>query len=102
MNYSSALIRIIFITVSYLFCTLSPGHAQQLLRKTVAVNVKRQPVLTVLNELSRQGNFHFSYTSDVVRNDSLVTLSAQHKSVKQVLDMLFGGSRQYREVGDHI
>lgn len=64
--------------------------------------MKRQPVLTVLNELSRQGNFHFSYTSDVVRNDSLVTVSAQHKSVKQVLDMLFGGSRQYREVGDHI
>jgi hypothetical protein len=102
MNYSSALIRIIFITVSYLLCTSSLSLAQQLLRKTVAVNVKRQPVLVVLNELSRQGKFHFSYTSDVVPKDSLVTLSAQHKTVRQVLDMLFANSRQYREVGDHI
>lgn len=102
MNYSSALIRIIFIIVSFLLCTSSFSHAQQLLRKTVVVNVKRQPVLVVLNELSRQGNFHFSYTSDVVRNDSLITLSAQHKTVKQVLDMLFGTTRQYREIGDHI
>lgn len=102
MNYSSVLIRIIFITVSYLLCTPSFSLAQQLLKKTVAVNVKRQPLVTVLNEMSRQGNFHFSYTSDVVKNDSLVTLNAQHKSVRQVLDMLFGSSRQYREVGDHI
>lgn len=102
MNYSSALIRIIFITVSFLLCISSLSYAQQLLRKTVVVNVKRQPVRMVLNELSRQGNFNFSYTSDVVRNDSLVTLSAQHKTVRQVLDMLFGNSRQYREVGDHI
>jgi hypothetical protein len=102
MNYSSALIRIIFIIVSFLLCTSSFSHAQQLLRKTVVVNVKRQPVLVVLNELSRQGKFYFSYTSDVVRNDSLVTLSVQHKTVKQVLDMLFGTTRQYREIGDHI
>ncbi len=102
MNSSSALIRIIFITVCILFLAPSFSQAQQLLRKTVAVNVKRQTVLSVLNEISRQGNFHFSYTSDVVRNDSLVTLVAPHKSVKQVLDMLFAGTRQYKEVGDHI
>jgi len=102
MNSSSALIRIVFIIVSFLLCTSTLSHAQQLLKKPVVVSVKRQPVLVVLNELSRQGKFYFSYTSDVVRNDSLVTVSAQHKSVKQVLDMLFGNSRQYREIGDHI
>lgn len=100
MNFNSALIRIIFITVSILCSTLS--HAQHLLRKTVTVNAKKQPLVKVLNSIGEQGQFHFSYTSEVVKNDSLVTLSAVNKPVKQVLDQLFGGAYQYREVSDHI
>jgi len=102
MNHGPGLIRIIFITVSYLFCASSICHAQQLLKKTVTVSAKRQPLVQVLNEIGRQGSFHFSYTSDAVRNDSLVTLTVQHKPVRQVLDMLLGPDLQYREVGDHI
>ncbi len=58
--------------------------------------------MKVLTDISQQGQFHFSYSSDAVRNDSLVSLSVQHKTVKQVLDMLFANSRQYKEVSDHI
>ncbi|GAA0548597.1 STN and carboxypeptidase regulatory-like domain-containing protein [Chitinophaga japonensis] len=96
------MIRIIFITVSYLLCSAYYCHAQQLLRKTVTVHAKRQPLVQVLNEIGRQGGFHFSYTSDAVRNDSLVTLAARDKPVRQVLDMLLGPGLRYREVGDHI
>lgn len=73
-----------------------------MLRKTVSINAKRQPLVQVLNDISRQGNFHFSYTSQVVRNDSLVTLSLQHKTVKQALDILFAGSCQYREMDNYV
>jgi hypothetical protein len=101
MNFHSRLIRIIFITVSIL-CSSTLSQAQHLLRTTVTVNVKKQPLVKVLNSISEQGKFHFSYNSDVVRNDSLVTLSAGNKPVKQVLDQLLGAGYQYKEVSDHI
>jgi len=101
MNFHSRLIRILFITVSIL-CSCTLSQAQHLLRTPVTVNVKKQPLVKVLNSIGEQGKFHFSYNSEAVRNDSLVTFAAANRPVKQVLDQLLGAGYQYREVSGHI
>jgi hypothetical protein len=85
-----------------LLCTATGSYAQHILNKTVSVNAVRQPVSVVLDNIGRQGNFHFSYIRDFIKDDSLVTIKANGKTVKQVLDQLFQGNCVYREMGDQL
>src|SRR5205814_7803774 len=47
-------------------------------------------------------SFYFSYNSILLKRDSLVTLSAQGKTVRQILDLLFRGTVEYKENGNYI
>lgn len=76
--------------------------AQQILQKPVEISVKGQPVSAVLKSVSEQGKFYFSYNSNLIAGDSLVTLHAARQTVKQVLDQLFQNRFQYKEKGDYL
>lgn len=77
--------------------------AQQHLHVMVSVEVKRMPLSKVLNDISKQGNFYFSYNSTILNGDSLVSLSMKQRTVKQVLDHLFGTNTfQYQVSGQYI
>lgn len=90
---------LIFIFV----CSLTlPATAQNLLNKTVSLDARRQPLSQVLNSISKQGNFYFSYLSTVIPQDSIVSISVKNKTVKQVLDMLFTSDYVYKESGNYI
>ncbi|WP_343690632.1 STN and carboxypeptidase regulatory-like domain-containing protein [Chitinophaga sp.] len=85
-----------------LLCVVTCSYAQGNLSKTVSVTMTRQPVSAVLNAIEHQGNFHFSYIKEVVHADSLVSVRANNKTVKQVLDQLFQGSIVYKEAGGQL
>jgi len=91
----------LFLFVSLLLI-VHGSYAQSILNKPVSVNVTQQPLATVLDKISSEGNFHFSYIKDFIRDDSLVTINVSHKTVKQVLDLIFQGSCQYREIGNQL
>ncbi|RYZ47716.1 MAG: hypothetical protein EOP49_20530, partial [Sphingobacteriales bacterium] len=93
--------RLIFIVFTLLLLSLQ-GRAQSILQHTVTVQASRQPVKTVLQSLERQASFFFSYNSNIIRNDSLVTLSAKNKTVEEVLKSLFGNRFQYVESNGHL
>ncbi|RXK80895.1 STN and carboxypeptidase regulatory-like domain-containing protein [Filimonas effusa] len=76
--------------------------AQDLLYKQVSVNVKGARLALVLEQIGKQGDFFFSYNSNVIRGDSLVSLSVRQRTVKQVLDLLFEGSVHYQVSGKYI
>lgn len=77
-------------------------YAQGILTKTVTVFAQREPVSAVLKSISDQGKFYFSYNSNIISGDSLVTINISQQSVKQVLDQLFSNKYQYREKGDYL
>ncbi|CAL1519881.1 STN and carboxypeptidase regulatory-like domain-containing protein [Chitinophaga sp. MM2321] len=76
--------------------------AQSLLSRVVSVEVKQRPLSEVLNTISKQGNFYFSYISNILPQDSLVSISARNKTVRQVLDLLLEGNYNYKESGNYI
>jgi hypothetical protein len=92
------------ILLTFLVTTLFSWNvnAQQLLNRTVSLEVKRQPLSAVLSQMSKQGNFYFSYLSTILPQDSLVSVSVKNKTVKQVLDILFAGDYSYKESGNYI
>lgn len=93
--------RTSIITAFLLFITLSL-HSQSVLDKQLTVDFRQQRLDKMLETLSRMGDFYFSYSSTLLRRDSLVTLSAQNKTVRQILDLLFQGNVEYKENGNYI
>ncbi|HEY0272385.1 MAG TPA: STN and carboxypeptidase regulatory-like domain-containing protein [Chitinophaga sp.] len=85
-----------------LLCTALPATAQNILSRTVSVNAVRQPLGTVLNDIGTKGKFVFSYNSNFLPADSLITLQANNKTVKQLLDLIFQGSLSYKESGNYL
>jgi hypothetical protein len=91
------------IACTLLFCScFSLLYAQQWLQATVSVEVKRMPLDKVLEQVGQQAHFYFSYNSTLIRGDSLITLSMRNRTVKEVLDRLFGGSIQYQSSGRYL
>ena len=82
-------------------CSLT-SHAQKFLNKEMSITVNRQPISDVLKTISTQGGFYFSYNSEVVPGDSIVTVSFTNKTVKHILDALLSGFYQYKETGEYI
>lgn len=100
MRQSSCL----FICLLAAACFLAPAclHAQRLLDKKISFECRQQPLERALKDLSRSGGFYFSYNSNNIPADSLVSLSVQQEPVRNVLNMLLGGSYEYRETGNYI
>lgn len=76
--------------------------AQSILNRPVSLEVYRQQLSSVLEILSNKANFYFSYNSNIIRTDSLVTLTVYNKTVKQVLDILFTEGYEYKQSGNYI
>jgi hypothetical protein len=92
--------RILFFLL--LLCAAFVSHGQNILEKKISIDVKRKKVADVLKMAEEQGNFYFSYNNRIINEDSLVTISIKQKSVKALLDMLFGDAMQYIESNDHL
>jgi hypothetical protein len=56
----------------------------------------------VLEILSNKGDFYFSYNSNIVKKDSLVSFKATNKTVKEVLSILFNNTYEFKESGNYV
>jgi hypothetical protein len=80
------------------------GHsiAQNILNKNISLDVNRQRLDNVLEILSNKGNFYFSYNSSAIKKDSLVTITANNKTVREILNTIFSNAYEYRESGNYL
>ena len=98
MRQSTRLNLTIFL---FLFAsTISFG--QNLLSKNISLDVNRQKLENVLEILSNKGDFYFSYSSSILKKDSLVTLNVSNRTVREILNILFDQSYEFKESGNYI
>lgn len=94
----------------FIFCliALSVGlmaedtNAQSNLDGMVTLNVQRIKLSELLNSIEKKGNFYFSYSSDQIRQDSLVNIPTGNKTVRELLDDIFNNNIDYRESPGYI
>lgn len=77
-------------------------QGQQILSRNITLDVNRQRLDNVLEILSNKGNFYFSYSSGIVKKDSLVSFNAKNKTVREILAMLFNETFEFRESGNYL
>lgn len=93
------LLPLVLITL----CLFAPRlSAQGPLSRPITLQVRQQRLDHVLEIISNQANFFFSYNSRLVRKDSLVSISVQNQPVARVLNTLFGPGYEFRESGQYL
>ncbi len=56
----------------------------------------------MLKKISAQAGFTFSYNSDIVDNEKIISKNFTKRTVREVLDEIFGGSIQYKSRGRYV
>jgi len=94
----------LFAMLGLIYCATAQSNSQSKnhLNRNISVRFINQPLNIVLDKISQQGNFFFSYSGSSLRRDSIVSLSVQNKTVRDILDILFNGSAEYKESGNYI
>ena len=74
------------ILIALLCLVYTQGFTQSVLQRNITINVNHQRLDTVLKLMEKRGKFNFSYNSNFIRKDSLVSLKASNETVKDALD----------------
>lgn len=77
-------------------------YSQNNLAKRVSINAKEQPLQKVLNQLSKTGDFIFSYNSEILPKDTVITFKADSIMIQDALDTLLKGDFEYKEASNYI
>jgi len=78
------------------------AFAQQLLQQKMTVGVQRGTIREVLNQMEMQGMFYFSYNSEVVPDDKVITVSYRDQTVEAILNGMLGPGFRYQVADNHI
>jgi len=92
---------IIIVLVLIVSASIS-ANAQNILDRNISIEVNRQRLDHVLEILSNKGNFFFSYNSNIIQSDTLVSLKITNRSIRDALFILFGNGYEFRESGNYI
>lgn len=95
------IIALLFIT-GYCKAQSSVTNYLRNLDRRVNLDIKQQPISEVLNKMSKAGDFYFSYTGSLFKQDSIVNLKVKDMQVRDILDRLFNGKVDYKETGQYI
>lgn len=91
------------IILTAIFClTLNATFAQSNLDRRVSVSIKQKRLGNLLTEMGKQGNFYFSYSSQALHADSLVTLSVNNRTVREVLTEVFKNNVDFKETQGYV
>jgi hypothetical protein len=95
-----------FPVVIFLFVTLFGVKAQNNdippLERIVTIDAENKTVESVLEDISSQAGFIFSYNPDIINSGRLVTYKAENKSVRFVLSDLLDKSIIFRVMGKYV
>lgn len=97
LRISKVFLVILLLSLSF----VSKGQTP-ILERQISLQCTDCTVKQVLDEVEKVGGFHFSYNSDLLETDKLVTVNAQGQSVREVLYTVFGDDITYREKGTHL
>lgn len=89
-------------TIIGLFYLNTHVLAQSLLDNRITIDVSNQRLSDVLKLISNKGAFYFSYNSNIIAKDSLISLSVYNKTLKQVLDQLCGNQYKWQQNNNYI
>jgi len=95
----SYIVLIIILLISFTQRTAAQTNH---LEKKITIDLNQVKLKNVLPKIGESGGFQFSYNSEIIPGDSLVSINAKNQSVIQILKDLVGPGIRYKVLGNHI
>jgi hypothetical protein len=95
------LMRSLFIMAFLLLLGMNIS-AQSILNRNISVNAENQQLTDVLKLVAAKGNFQFSYKSNSLPADSVVSIHTNDLSVEGTLNILLNNQFEYKEAGNFL
>ena len=73
-----------------------------LLERTITISFEQERLETALKKISTQAGFTFSYNSRIIDRSKIISGRFAGKTVREVLDQIFGGAIQYKARGKYV
>lgn len=86
----------------WLLLFLSINAQANYLKTKITLSLENKPINYVLHEIENQSQILFSYNSNILNADSLVSIKAKNESLKRVLNKLFDNRFEFKLLGNHI
>jgi len=94
--------RALKITAFFLLIFCSLVKAQSTLSRNISLNIERQKLSAVLAAIEEKGGFRFSYNSNILPVDSLVSIHENNLNIAEALDKLLSHRFEYRQSGNFV
>jgi hypothetical protein len=94
--------HLIIIMLSLVIAAHHARSETPLLERTVTVSLNQERIDIALNKISQQAGFIFSYSPAVIDISRIVTFNFAGSTVREVLEVLFEGSLQYKVRGNYV
>jgi hypothetical protein len=91
----------IFFSTILLIHNLAYGQGR-LLDKKITLQVSGEEVKMLLNRIEKLYEVNFSYNSDIIPSDSVVTFTAENKSLEKVLELFLGKEYYFKSTARYI
>lgn len=73
-----------------------------LLERSMSIELRNEPIDAALTKISRAGGFNFSYSPSILNSNQSITESFNNKSVREILNSLFGESIAAKGRGNYV
>ncbi|WP_426326245.1 STN and carboxypeptidase regulatory-like domain-containing protein [Pedobacter sp. R-06] len=94
--------RTLKITVLFLFIFCCLVRAQSNLSRNISLNIERQKLSAVLAMIEEKGGFRFSYNSNILPVDSLISIHENNLNIAETLDKILNHRFEYRQSGNFV
>ncbi|MBK0377843.1 STN and carboxypeptidase regulatory-like domain-containing protein [Mucilaginibacter segetis] len=97
------IIRLCVIGIVLLFSVeIQTAFAQSILTRNISIHVKNMPLGVVLKTMEEKGKFYFSYNSNILKTDSLISVDADNLTIRDVLNQMLRSRFEYKETKDYV
>jgi hypothetical protein len=94
--------RTLQITAIFVIVFCSFVKAQSTLSRNISLNIELQKLSLVLASIEEKGGFRFSYNSNILPVDSLVSIHENNLNIAEALDKLLSHRFEYRQSGNFV
>jgi len=77
-------------------------RAQSNLSRNISLNIERQKLSAVLAMIEEKGGFRFSYNSNILPVDSLISIHENNLNIAETLDKVLNHRFEYRQSGNFV
>ena len=91
----------LFLFLLFNSCSVT-GYAQGYLSTSISLKVEKVRLDSVLQKIAKIGGFYFSYSSNALPKDSLVSITVNQEPVETILNVLLNGEYEYKEAPGYV